>query len=1244
MRWKLTAIVLMLFVFLTSQLQADGPSLAARWDFGTTETTPLTSHGGVQRDQAGPVPPEFPEFAQNNTAVRLDGKGARLVAADSGADSKFDFTNGDAITLEGWIKLDGARDGSPMYVVGKGRTGSTQFARDNQNWALRIVGANGVAKLSFLFATKPGGGNSHWHRWTSKAGFNAATGWHHVAVAYRFGDPSSVRGWIDGQPTNGTWDMGGATKEQPVVDDDAVWIGSSLAGNSGSSFLGWLDAVAIHRSLLSDQVIAGRFRRVGGPRIVGPLPEVMPELDDVPNVRVLVTFSEGLPALERWLNTGETWPTETSRWLGDEFLLPRIPRRYDERGFRAAWKAPLLVRMTADVELPPGKHRLLLRTRALSRLWVDGVVVARTEAITKQPPNGEEPVTPVALPPLPGLRVRGYHQQEVFGDAIIAETEDGQPKRSRVVLEMIVGGKNLRSETGEICVAVQTKDGQSFAILQPTARSELPLTDADVDAALARIESSLSNHDDQARRSASNSQADFWQRRHEAAREWAQRHPAPAIPSIENRSAGHPVDAFITAKINGALAAASKSDPKLAKNFHGKVLPILREQCFRCHGDKDKGGLKLNSRELAILPGDSDEPAIVPGDLDSSELIARIRTDDEDLRMPPTADGLNREQIALLEDWIQTGAAWPAPPVSAAEVAFSPVTSDEAFLRRIFLDTVGVPPTAKEAELFLADVAPNRRARLIDRLLADDRCADQWMSHWLDMLAENPTLLNASLNSTGPFRWFLHDALRDNKSLDRLVTELIMMRGGPHEGGSAGFAMAAENDSPFAAKGHIVASAFLGIELQCARCHDSPYHSTMQRDLYSLAAMFDRKSTTVPVTSRVPVAFFEKKQREALIRATLKPDQPIAAAWPFAETTGVADSADIDQLMQQPSDTRERLAALITSPQNLRFARVAVNRIWKRLIGAAFVEPVHDWEGRSVSHPELLDWLAHQLVANNYDAKHIIRLIVSSQTYQREATGRSLHAAAELRFFNAPEQRRLTAEQIVDSLHVATGLPMNVEELTFVHDGRRAISNRLTLGRPSRAWMFASLNNERDRPSLSLPRARAVADVLEAFGWTGSRQKPIYERETDSNVLQPGVLANGILSTTLTRASNGSELAQLAVDAESPTELVDTLFIRVLSRRPKPGEREAFSLALAEGFSTRLIPADEVKPAAELPPLPLVTWFNHLRSKANSIQQEVERRVRQGPAPDPRLRTEWRELYEDFVWSLVNHREFVWMP
>ncbi|MCA9270121.1 MAG: DUF1553 domain-containing protein, partial [Planctomycetales bacterium] len=514
----------------------------------------------------------------------------------------------------------------------------------------------------------------------------------------------------------------------------------------------------------------------------------------------------------------------------------------------------------------------------------------------------------------------------------------------------------------------------------------------------------------------------------------------------------------------------------------------------------------------------------------------------------------------------------------------------------------------------------------------------------MDLLAENPSLLNQSLNSTGPFRWFLHDALRDGKPLDRMTTELILMRGSPYEGGSAGFSMAGENDSPMAAKGHILASAFLGIELQCARCHDSPYHSTTQEDLYSLAAMLNRKELAPPKTSRVPDAFFQKKQRESLIRVTLKPGVQVQPKWPFASLTGLEDGPGIDALMQDAGDSRERLAALITSPGNERFAKVVVNHLWNRLLGAGIVQPVNDWEGKTASHPELLQWLADDLILHDYDLRHVLQQIMTSETYQRKALGQNAKAAPEQRFFNAPDPRRLAAEQIVDSMFTATGIRMDAGQLTFSHDGAEPINSRLTLGYPSRAWMFAGLNNERDRPSLSMPRAQPIADVLEAFGWTGTRQKPIVERETDPNVLQPGTLSNGVLSMSLTRAADQTPLAQLAIDAASPEALLDSLFLRFLARYPSDEEKATFVPALAAGFADRVLPADQVKrPEAEAP-LPVSTWSNHLMPEANEIQIEWQHRVRRGPAPDPRLAADWREAYEDVVWSLLNHVEFVWTP
>ncbi len=1225
------------------------PSLAARWDFNAEESTPLQSHGGVHRDVPGPRSTMYPDFDSSNTAIRLDGQGAHLSLEDPGTQSPFDFTNGDAITLEAWVLVEEIRPGEFVYVVGKGRTAIPGFAADNQNWALRIRETGGKVGISFLFATeqKPDikTPDAHWHRWSTKEGFTPGENWHHISITYRFGEADSIRGWIDGKPQAGSWDMGGATAEAPVIDNDAIWIGSSRGGAAGNSFRGSLDAVAVHREVLSDSLLQRRFRREGAEVVEKPAHEIMPESPQLLPGQALLSLREGMPSHSRWLNQGESLPALAMSFPIDSFLIDRLPQRHDAWGIRDRWKGPVLMQMATAAQLSPGKHRFLMRVRGLSRLWVNGKVIARGKPLGSSP-SGEESITPVAEPPLPGLRIAEHRQQEISGDA-----EIGADGHCRIVLETIVGTRDLRTDPGEQCVAVQTDDAKMFVLVSArgTDAQVVPLTDVDVTAALARLEASLIAFDDINRRKLAASQDSFWNMRHGYAKSWAAVKPAPPIPKpLAGTPPENPIDAFLTEKIERAVADSSKSPPEVAKQFHGAVLPILRDHCFRCHGDKATGGLSLNSREAALRGGDSATPSVVPGDASASELIRRIHSTNPDDRMPPGESALPAEQIATLEAWVKDGAAWPAKRVAPEDTQMPPVVSDTEYLRRIYLDTVGVPPTETDVRAFQADSAADKRTRVIDRLLADERWADHWMSYWQDVLAENPTLLNPSLNTTGPFRWFLYDALRDNKPLDRIVTELIQLRGDPHEGGSAGFGIAADNDAPFAAKGQIVANAFLGIELQCARCHDSPYHSTKQSDLYALAAMLEQKSVTVPRTSRVPAAFFEAKARESLIKVTLKPDEQLAATWPFADVTGCADDASLAVLMQTPSSTRDRLAALVTSPKNGRFSQVIVNRVWRRFIGAGIVEPPHDWEGREPSHPELLKWLAHDFVAHDYDLKHLSRRILTSQLYQRAPFGKNVVEDSNQRFFVAPQRRRLTAEQIVDSLFVAAGQSMDVEEITFDPDGRRASSNRLTLGIPRRAWMFASLANERDRPSLSLPKARAIADVMEAFGWTGSRQNPRTDRESDPNVLQPGVLANSTASVLLTRASQGSGLAEVAVTATSPEQLVDSLFMRYLGRAALDSERAPLANTLAVGFAERLAsPQNAATTSPNEPPsqrLPVVTWSNHLRPEATTIAMELERRARIGAPADDRLRAEWREVYEDVIWSIINLREFVWVP
>ncbi len=569
----------------------------------------------------------------------------------------------------------------------------------------------------------------------------------------------------------------------------------------------------------------------------------------------------------------------------------------------------------------------------------------------------------------------------------------------------------------------------------------------------------------------------------------------------------------------------------------------------------------------------------------------------------------------------------------------SPLIDDYAFLRRVALDTVGRAPLVGELNQFLADSTQDRRAQAIDRYLKNPSWADHWVSYWQDVLAENPGIVKPMLNNTGPFRWYVHEAFSDNKPMDRFVTELILMEGSANYGGPAGFGLATENDVPLAQKAQIIAQGFMGMQMQCARCHDAPYHDFKQRDLFSLAAMLKRAPQEVPLSSSIPTNANIVVGR--LVKVTLAPGSKVPPTWTLTNTVSDELAAGV---LRKAGDSRERLAALITDPRNGRFARVIVNRLWKQYLGKGLVEPVDDWETAKASHPELLDWLARELTTHDYDLKHVARLILNSHTYQREArpdTG----DRPEQRLFAGPARRRLSAEQIVDSLFSAVGKKFESEEMNMDVDGRRPVKEFNNLGTPYHSWEFASLSNERDRPALAMPRAQMISDTLTTFGWRESRQGPQTLRDDSPNVLQPAALANGLLANgRITRLSDDSALTALATrgDVTLP-QLTRETFLRLASRPPTSAEEKLFESYLQDGFESRLAVSESATPKPRKATRP-VSWSNHLHPEATKIKLEAERAARAGDPPTDRLAPAWRERMEDAVWALVNSPEFMFVP
>jgi len=473
--------------------------------------------------------------------------------------------------------------------------------------------------------------------------------------------------------------------------------------------------------------------------------------------------------------------------------------------------------------------------------------------------------------------------------------------------------------------------------------------------------------------------------------------------------------------------------------------------------------------------------------------------------------------------------------------------------------------------------------------------------------------------------------------MDRFVTQLIMMEGSKLYGGPAGFGLATENDVPMAAKAHVIGRAFLGVEMGCARCHDAPGDEILQKDLFGLAAMLKRSSEKVPATSSVPVS--PERLAAMAIKVTLKPGTSVPPAWPFEQIVHAAAATAAD------GDSRAQVAELVTSPANPRFAKVIVNRVWARYFGRGLVDDADDWDGEEPSHPELLEWLARELVLRDYALEEVARLILSSHTYGRglpEPDADGHLPTPELLAGRTP--RRFTAEQVLDSLAVASGKPFDVEPMNVDIDTSRPPTLSLNLGRPTRAWQFTTLGNERDRPSLSLPFAQHSVSLMEAFGWRGERQNPATDRETTANALQPAILANGVAVKRACQFSDSSGFTAAALEERPVETFVDDVFVRILSRRPNRAERNAAVAILSPGYEDRRV-ADGQAVAVLAEPRPTgVSWSNHLTNEADEAKRQLARIAALGDPPTGRLDPDWRERAEDLVWSLFNTPEFIFTP
>ena len=1088
------------------------------WDFSSPDfagsmggVSPASLHGSPAI-APGPMTPEFPRFPVGNFALKLDGT-SWLALDDPGDASLFDFASGDVISVEAWVRLESIREGQQVYIIGKGRTDNPDMPKDNQNWGFRLRGMAGTARPSFLFrsADVPAmtdadgkvtteGKAGELHRWNATHGPEPDGQWHHLAFSFHFGSKSAPVAWVDGQPTDGSWDLGGKTfSDPPSVDNDQVWIGSSLGGSPDNSFRGSIDELSLFRRRLTDVEIQSRWQTT---RRSVSLPEVADA--DLPDGAVLLDVREFARAGDPW-NRDRT--RITMQWQQPVAAITALPRKYAAGGLIADRTNPSILRMRCRFSSPEVTTQFLIRGRSGARLKIDGQEVARLVQAEYASDGHQE----VPIPPEPLYEfmhpVPAGDQEAVVPVTLTAGTH-------LVEFEALIGGKNMRVEASETLVAMGSPE-RGFELLSPTDAS-YGLNERAWQHFAEEQRRFVAELEQQERLAQGQQAADYWNRRHDIARE-------------------------LTASADAALTG--------------------------------------NDIDQMLLSG-----------LASQSLMAL------------------------------------------------PVVDDMTFLRRLTLNTVGVIPSRHEIAWFLDQPTETRRHLAIDRFLDDPRWADHWVAYWQDALAENPGILKPELNNSGPFRWWIHESFLDNKPTDRFATELVLMKGSRLGGGPAGFAMASQNDVPFADRALVLSTAFNARDMKCARCHDSPNSDITQQQLFELAAMLDRSSISIPATSSVPKG--PNGERSKLITVSIEPGTKVAPVWPFRGGGNPHDQSSWNSLLLNPQDSREQAALHLTHPTQSAFAEVMVNRLWERLFGQGLMPGADNWFESKSPHRELLESLARQHIVDGYDLKQTARLILNTQAWQRQSAPSDAPLA---KHFGATTMRRMSAEQLLDSLYAAVGKSFDAEMLTLDPEGRRPDDTFLNLGVPRRAWQFCSLSNERDRPALALPVTQSLVDLLAVFGWRESRPNSASARDDQATVLQPLTLANGNAGHRLVQLSEGAATTELAVTSQQPGELVHELFMQVLSREPSPEEHALFTEELATGFADRVVPGIE-PPTQPVIRRNAVSWSNHLNKEATRIKQELEESARLGDPPTQRLSESWRTRAEDVIWVLLNSPEFAFVP
>ena len=446
-------------------------------------------------------------------------------------------------------------------------------------------------------------------------------------------------------------------------------------------------------------------------------------------------------------------------------------------------------------------------------------------------------------------------------------------------------------------------------------------------------------------------------------------------------------------------------------------------------------------------------------------------------------------------------------------------SDDSEFLRRAFLDTIGLLPTVDEAKAFLSDTDPDKRSKLIEQLLARPEFVDYWAYQWSDVLLLSGSRLRPEAIKSY-YKW-VRDRVAENTPWDEFARGVVLAKGSTIENGAANFYALHQDPQDMV---ETLAMAFMGTSVQCAHCHDHPNEKWTNDDYYGMVSLFARvrgKGWGGDFRSGDGNrTIFLADRGEVLQPRTARPQPP-------KPLDGEAISFD------DPADRREHLAKWLTAPQNPYFAKAIVNRIWANYMGRGLVEAVDDIRlTNPASNEKLLVRLAEELVHNKYDLKSLMRTILQSETYQRS------HAVlkeneADQRFYAHSYPRRLKAEVLLDAISQATAVPTTFKDQPA---GTRAIQ---------------------------LADANVASYFLDTFGRPERVLTCTCERSDEPSMTQVLHLTNGKTIQEKVEANEGRVTTFLTTNA-TPAEIIETAYLSALSRYPTDSEKQRLTPLLTE--------------------------------------------------------------------------------